>query len=175
MAHRHPESTAKIAGHPIHPMLVPFPIAFLAATLFADVAYWASRGPLWAAAGPWLLGAAIVMALLAAVAGLTDFLGSDRVRAMSDAWQHMMGNVVAVVLAIVSFGIRLTYGPEAMVLPWGLLLSLTIVLILLFTGWKGGEMVYRHGVGVEDETEMAPAASAETPNQAGAPRDRRAA
>lgn len=175
MARKHPESTAKIAGHPIHPMLVPFPIAFLAATLFADVAYWVTAGPGWATAATWLLGAAIVMAALAAVAGLTDFLGSERIRAMSDAWQHMIGNVVAVVLAIVSFGIRLTYGPEAVILPWGLLLSLAIVLILLFTGWKGGEMVYRHGVGVEPEAPMVPPAGAEPGGQTEARRDRRAA
>jgi uncharacterized membrane protein len=159
--HDHPHSTAKIGGHPLHPMLIPFPIAFLAATLFCDIAFWFTAGTGWAAAAMWLLGAALVTAAAAAVAGFTDFLGSERIRAMSDAWQHMIGNVIAVVLALVSFGLRFAYGAEAMVLPWGLLLSLAIVAIMVFTGWKGGEMVYVHGVGMEGHAPEAAALSDE--------------
>jgi uncharacterized membrane protein len=150
VAERNPQSTAQIAGHPIHPMLIPFPVAFLVATFACDLAYWATGSAGWVTASIWLLGAALVMAALAAVAGLIDFFGDERIRALSDAWQHMIGNVVAVVLALVNFYLRLT-GGEAAVLPWGLLLSFVVVGILLFTGWKGWEMVYRHRVAVSDE------------------------
>ena len=75
-----PQSTAKIAGHPLHPMLVPFPIAFFAGTLAADLAYGKTGDAFWFLATEWLLGAGIVMALLAAVAGFTDFLGDQRIR-----------------------------------------------------------------------------------------------
>jgi uncharacterized membrane protein len=94
-----PKSTAQIAGHPIHPMLIPFPVAFLVATLVCDLIFWRTGNPGWASASLWLLGAALLMAALAAVAGLIDFFGDVRIRDLSAAWHHMLGNVVAVVLA----------------------------------------------------------------------------
>src|SRR3954447_22519667 len=95
MASRNPESTAQVAGHPIHPMLIPFPVAFLVATLVSDLIFLRTGNPGWATASLWLLGAALVMAALAAVAGLTDFLGDERIRDLSAAWHHMIGNVIA--------------------------------------------------------------------------------
>lgn len=150
----HPQSTAKIFGHPIHPMLVPFPIAFLVATLLCDLVFWRTHNDSWAVAAMWLLGAGLVSAALAAVAGLTDFAGDRRIRALRDSWVHMIGNVTAVVLALVSFFMRWRYGAAAAVLPWGLWLSVIVGGLLVFTGWKGGELVYRHRVAVMDETEL---------------------
>ena len=144
------KSTASIAGHPIHPMLVPFPIAFLVATFACDLAYWATGNGLWATAAIWLLGAALVMAALAALAGLTDFLGDELIRAKSAAWHHLFGNVTAVVLSLISFYLRYTAGVAAAVLPWGIVLSFVVVLILIYTGWKGGELVFIGRVGVSD-------------------------
>lgn len=140
------ESTAQIKGHPIHPMLVPFPIASLVGVLIADFAYWITRAPFWAEAGMWLLGFAILTGAAAAVAGLTDFLTHQRIMALSHAWQHMIGNVAVMLVAIVNFGIRL--GMPDPVLPWGLILSLVAVTVLAYTGWLGGELVYRHGIGM---------------------------
>ena len=77
-----PRSTASIGGHPIHPMLIPFPIAFFVATLVCDLAFWRSGNGDWPAASLWLLGAGVVMALLAAIAGLIDLLGEPRIRAL---------------------------------------------------------------------------------------------
>jgi len=76
-----PRSTASIAGHPIHPMLIPFPIAFFVATFVCDVVFWQTSNAMWATAAVWLLGAGIVMAALAALAGLPDVLGEPRIRA----------------------------------------------------------------------------------------------
>src|SRR3982750_895204 len=95
-----PTSTASIAGHPIHPMLIPFPIAFLVGALVSDLAFLATGNPFWAQASMWLIGAALVMGALAALAGLTDFLGDRRIRALPDAWYHFLGNGTAVVLAL---------------------------------------------------------------------------
>ena len=111
--------------------------------------YWAGRNTSWFDATLWLLGAGIVIALLAAVAGLTDVLGDAQVRAMSTAWWHAGGNVLAVVIEIINWFLRYGQGSKA-VLPTGIILSLIVVLILLFTGWKGWEMVYRRHVGVSD-------------------------
>jgi uncharacterized membrane protein len=145
-----PQSTAQIAGHPIHPMLIPFPIAFLVGTLVTDLIFWRTGNPGWATASLYLLGAALIMAALAAVAGLTDFLGDERIRNLSAAWHHMLGNVAAVLLSLWNWYRRYETG-EAAVLPTGLLISLVVVLILLYTGWRGWEMVYRHRVAVSDQ------------------------
>jgi uncharacterized membrane protein len=147
-----PKSTASIAGHPIHPMLIPFPIAFFVATFVSDLVYWQTSNAAWATAAIWLLGAGLVMAALAAVAGLTDVLGEPRIRALNDVWWHAGGNVLVVLIELYSFYARYAEGTAAIV-PKGLVLSLICVGILLFTGWKGWEMVYRHRVGVADAVE----------------------
>jgi len=147
MAMQNPRTTAKIGDHPIHQMLIPFPIAFLVATLVCDLIFWRTGNGAWSTASLWLLGAALVMAALAAVAGLTDFMGDERIRDLSAAWHHMIGNVLAVLLSLWNW-YRRYEGGEAAVLPTGLLLSLIVVLILLYTGWRGWEMVYKDRVGV---------------------------
>ncbi|HEX2135301.1 MAG TPA: DUF2231 domain-containing protein [Microvirga sp.] len=146
-----PRSTAQVAGHPLHPMLIPFPVAFLVATLVCDVIFWSTGNVAWSTASLYLLGAALIMAALAAVAGLTDFLGEPRIRDLSAAWHHMIGNVIAVLLSLWNWYSRYQAG-EAAVVPTGLLISLVVVLILLYTGWRGWEMVYRHRVAVSDQT-----------------------
>ena len=150
MASRNPESTAQVAGHPIHPMLIPFPIAFLVATLVSDLIFLRTGNPGWATASLWLLGAALVMAALAAVAGLIDFLGDERIRDLSAAWHHMIGNVFAVVLALINWYRRYA-ATEPGIPSGGVVLSLLVVLILLYTGWRGWEMVYKHRVAVSDQ------------------------
>jgi uncharacterized membrane protein len=145
-----PKSTASIAGHPLHPMLIPFPVAFLATAFVTDLVYWSTGNGGWATASMWLLGAGVVMGLAAALFGFTDFFGDARIRNISDAWQHMIGNLVAVVLALANWYMRYRSGAAAGVLPYGIWISLVTVLLLLFNGWKGWEMVYRHRVGVSD-------------------------
>lgn len=144
----HPHSTAKIGGHPIHPMLIPFPIVCFIGVLVTDIVFLNNNDPGWATASRYLLGVGIVMAALAAVAGLTDFMGSDRIRSMGDAVKHMLANVAAVVLEIVNFFVRMN--SDAAIAGTGIILSAVVVLILLYSGWKGGELVFRHGIGVED-------------------------
>lgn len=144
-----PQSTAKIAGHPIHPMLIPFPIAFFIGTFACDVAFWSTQNASWFDATVWLLGAGLVMAALAAIAGLIDVAGDARIRNLNAVWWHAGGNVTAVLVELYNFYIRYAKG-VAIVLPTGFVLSLIVVCILAFTGWKGWDMVYRHRVGVAD-------------------------
>ena len=144
----HPHSTARIGGHPIHPMLIPFPIVCFIGTLVADIVYLSGHDPMWAIASRYLLGVGIVMAAAAAAAGLTDFMGDDRIRHATDALKHMLANVVAVILEIVNFFVRLH--SDAAIRGIGIILSVIVVLILAYSGWKGGDLVYRHGIGVRD-------------------------
>jgi len=130
-------------------MLIPFPITFFVSTFVADLVFWQTGSAAWATAGTWMLGAGLVMAALAALAGLTDVLGDARIRNLSDAWLHAGGNVIAVLIELYNWYMRYQHGAQAIV-PTGLVLSLIVVLILLFTGWKGWEMVYRHRVGVSE-------------------------
>ena len=148
----HPESTAKIADHPIHPMLIPFPIVCFVGAFVTDVVYSQNQDPGWATASTWLLGVGLVMAALAAVAGLTDYLGDERIRRLGDALKHMLANVAAVVLEAVNLVLRLDNPDFAD--STGIWISGVVVLILLYSGWKGGDLVYRHGVGVHDTSNL---------------------
>ena len=144
-----PKSTAEVAGHPLHPMLIPFPIAFFITAFLADLAFLAWSDIFWARAALWLLGAGLAAAALAAAAGFTDFLGDRRIRALSDAWMHMLANVAVVLIEAVNLLLRLG-SPEAAAESPGLYLSGAAVLLLGFSGWKGGDLVYRHRVGIPD-------------------------
>ena len=146
--HGHPRSTARIGGHPIHPMLIPFPIVCFIGTLVTDVMYVRNQGPGFATASHWLLIVGLVTAALSAVAGLTDFLGDKRVQS-GDAVKHMLANVTAVVLELVNLVLRLRN--DDFIASTGVYISAVVVLILVYSGWKGGDLVYRHGVGVHDE------------------------
>lgn len=152
-AHRggHPQSTAKIGGHPIHPMLIPFPITCLVGAFVTDLIFLKTGDPGFATASQWLIGFGVGTALLAATVGLIDYMGDDRIRRLGVALQHMLANVTAVVVSIINFVVRLDDPTDLGSL--GVYLSGAVVLILLYSGWLGGQMVFRHGVGVNDAPE----------------------
>jgi uncharacterized membrane protein len=143
-------STASIGGHPVHPMLVPFPIAFLVGTLVTDLAFWGTGDPFWARASAWLVGAGVVMGLLTAVFGFIDFVTIERARQGSTGWVHFLGNLLAVGLSFVSLLLRIG-DARAGVLPRGIVLSFIVVGILLVTGWMGGELAYRYKIGMIED------------------------
>lgn len=145
-----PSSSANLMGHPLHPILITLPIGLFVATLLFDFVFWLNGAEMWATGALYLLGAGLVAAALAAVAGLVDFAGDARIRQISDAWQHAIGNVILVLIQLFSFYERYRYGSTAVV-PLGLSLSVIAILLMLFTGWKGGELVFRHRVAVYDE------------------------
>jgi uncharacterized membrane protein len=140
-------ATARIGKQPLHPMLLPFPIACFVGALFSDLAYWKTAEMMWADFSAWLLFVGLVIGVLAAIAGLIDFLGNRLVRGLPPAWFHMAGNVIVLVLAVFN---SLVHSRDAWtsVVPTGLILSALTVVVMLFTVWMGRTMVYRHGAGV---------------------------
>lgn len=140
-------STVAIAKHPLHPMIVTLPIAFLVAVPLADIGYWLTFDTFWARASLWLVGAGLVTAVLAAITGMMDFLKIERVRKRTAGWAHMFLNVAVLVLTIINFVLR-TRDYTGSVLPTGLVISVLVALLLGASGWFGGELVYRHKVSV---------------------------
>jgi uncharacterized membrane protein len=143
------ESRAKLFGHPIHQMLIAFPLGVLGMSFFFDlIAAGTSRAQLHQAAY-YMIAAGVVTGLLAAVFGLIDFLAIPAgTRAKRIGLLHGVGNVVVVVLFVGSWWLRrgtiLTPGT----LP--IVLSGIAVVLALITGWLGGELVDRLSVGVDD-------------------------
>lgn len=141
-------STAQIGRHPIHPMLVPIPIACFIGALLTDITYWATAEMMWADFSSWLLVVGFIVGLFAAVAGLVDFFGNRLIRTQTPAWPHLAGNIVVLVLSFFNVLVH-TRDAWTSVVPTGLILSFVVVLILPITGWLGWAMVYRYGVGVD--------------------------
>ena len=151
-------TVAAIGRHPLHPLLVPLPIGFLVGALVADIAFAASADAFWTRAAFCLLIGGVITGLLAGLAGIIELLGVPRARAMTSAWIHGLGNVVALVLALVNVILRWN-DPVAPAGATGLVLSLVVVAILVVTGWIGGELCYRHGVGVSENVGGGPSDS----------------
>src|SRR3954451_4289737 len=147
MIQANPASTARIAGHPIHPMLVPFPIVCFTGALLTDIAYARTADIMWSNFCAWLLAAGIIMGVLAALAGMIDFIGNRRVRAQKPAWPHLLGNLVVLALALWNTFVH-SRDAWTSVMPTGLILSALTVAVMLVTAGLGGSLVYRHGVGV---------------------------
>ena len=143
------ESKAKAFGHPIHPMLIVFPLGLLATSFFFDVIRLAGGGEGFSRAAFYMIAAGVVGGLLAAVFGLVDWLAiPGGTRAKRVGALHGAGNVIVTGLFAASWAIR-TGDPGA---PNGaaVVLSAIAVLLALVTGWLGGELVDRLGVGVDD-------------------------
>ena len=102
------ESTAAVFRHPIHPMLIPFPIASLIGALVTDIAFWATNHGFWADVSFCLLLTGVVTGAVAAIPGMVDFSTIDRVRRLTSAWVHAGGNIVAMALAIINLSLRST-------------------------------------------------------------------
>jgi uncharacterized membrane protein len=134
-------------------MLVPFPIAYLVGALFTDLAYLATEEAFWATASLWLLRAGLVMGALAAVFGLIDFLSRKSIRSHQIAWHHFLGNAGVLALALLNLVLR-GDAPADAIAPAGVVLSLIVAGILVYTAWLGGEMTYRYRIGA-----IAPATS----------------
>src|SRR5687768_6727194 len=149
-------SPASIGGHPIHPMIIPFPIALWVFSLIADVIYLWRGNPVWR---DWiafytLLGG-IVGAAAAAVFGIIDWLAiKDRaVKKVAD-W-HARLNVVALLVFAAGFYLRTAGGAEwvggSHAIPFAL--SVVGVVLISVSGWLGGELVFRHGVAVNPQSD----------------------
>ena len=142
-------SLAQIAGHPLHPVVVPLPIGMFAGAFVADLAYARTHDRFWARAAHAMAAAGVGTGLLAGALGATDLVGRDRIRSRGSAWVHGLGNLAAVGLGAGSVLLRRDKHPDVIV-PRGLAASSAIVAILVVTGWLGGELVFRHGIGLTE-------------------------
>jgi uncharacterized membrane protein len=147
MSSLHPQSTAAIAGQPIHAALVPFPIACFWLVLATDLAFWSTSHLMWQHFSEWLLLAGLVFGALAALAGVVDLLFRREVRARRPAWPHAIGGVIVLCLAFVNSFVHAADGWTGVV-PWGLALSAATVLVMVLTNWLGRSLVFRHRVEV---------------------------
>src|ERR1043166_5852023 len=143
------EARAKLFGHPIHQMLIVFPLGVLGMSLFFDlIAISTDRPPLLQAAF-YMIAAGIVTGLLAAVFGLIDFLAiPGATRAKRIGLLHGVGNVIVVALFALSWWLRRPAPSAPGTLP--VVISAVAVGIALVTGWLGGELVDRLSVGIDD-------------------------
>jgi uncharacterized membrane protein len=144
------DSRIALAGHPIHAMLVAFPIAGTFAVLFCDAAWWWTADPFWPRASWWAGGGAFGMGVLAALSGLAEVLLVPGVRRRAAAWSHAVAGMVLLSVLGANWALRLSEGPDA-VLPWGLFLSLLALALVGVAGWHGGKLVFEHQVGVNIE------------------------
>ncbi len=142
-------SRAAVAGHPLHPMMVHFPVAALLGLAAADVAWLYSGDPFWARAALWLAGVGAIGGWIASVAGLVDLISVGRIRRLVSAWMHALIAVMMLSLATLNWQIRLLAEPGALVLPWGLTLSFLTAGFIALAAFLGGRLVYEHGVAVD--------------------------
>ncbi len=140
-------SRAAIKGHPIHPMLVAFPIVCLVLAFATDIGFVSTGDGAWTQASTWLLGVGVVTGLLAAIFGVIDFVSIKAAREHHAGWVHAAGNVVVMLIALVNWLMRLD-DPVSAAWPLGTILSGATALLLVVTGWYGGELSYRHKIGV---------------------------
>jgi uncharacterized membrane protein len=140
---------ARLLGHPIHQMLIPFPLGLLGTSVAFDIAHLVSGNPQWGVISYWLIVAGIITGLLAAVFGLIDWLAiPSGTRAKRIGALHGIGNVVVVALFAGSWLLRSDApgNPEGLAIG----LAITAVLLAMVTGWLGGELVDRLSVGVDE-------------------------
>lgn len=141
-------SRASIAGHPIHPMLVVFPVGLWVFSFICDLIYLGTGNALW-----WLLAfytmiGGIIGALAAAVFGIIDYTGIRDRETKRIGTTHMWLNITITVLFLINAYWRTQVGLESLAPVW---LSLISVVLLGISGWLGGSMVYVHGQGVSSE------------------------
>jgi uncharacterized membrane protein len=148
------ESKAKILGHPIHQMLIPFPFGLLATAVLFDLAYLLWGNPTMVTVSYWMIIAGIVGGLVAAPFGLIDYLAIPaRTRAKSVGLIHGLGNVVVLLLFATSWWLRYQeFGNVAPYRPSTVALALSFAGFALagITGWLGGELVDRLAIGVDN-------------------------
>lgn len=143
-------SKMAIAGHPIHPMLIHFPVAALTGLIGTDLAFIVTGDPFWARASVWLVGIGVLGAWVSGTIGLLDLIIVRAIRRLVIAWCHGIMAIMLLSLATLNWMLRLG-DPAALIMPWGLYLTLISGLLIGLTSFLGGQLVYDHAVGVSDE------------------------
>jgi uncharacterized membrane protein len=144
------KSRARALGHPVHQMLIVFPLGLLATAVAFDILGLITDRPGFAIAAAYTIAAGIVGGLVAALFGVIDWLAiPPGTRARRIGTLHGVGNVVVVLLFVGSWLVRADaqeWDPSA----WALVLGFAGLAVAGVTGWLGGELVDRLGVGVSE-------------------------
>jgi uncharacterized membrane protein len=142
-------SRASIAGHPIHPMLIPFPLALWATSFVVDILYYFLRHTTLLVIAKFMIAAGCIGALAAAIPGIIDWLSIKNGDVKKVANWHARLNITALVLFAISLFLRMGRYSEfvgrKLTIPF--LLSLVGVILIAISGWLGGELVFRYGMG----------------------------
>jgi uncharacterized membrane protein len=147
-------SKASIGGHPVHPMLVPFPLALWTTSFLTDVLFYFRRGAALPLVAKFLLAAGCLGAVAAAIPGLIDWKSITHKDVVKIANWHARLNVIALLIFAASLYLRMNHGGAALVgygLKIPVLLSLVGVILISISGWLGGAMSFEHGVGVKPQ------------------------
>lgn len=143
-------SKASICGHPIHPMLVAFPLALWTFSLVADLIYILLDRSNWGVVAFYTLAGGLIGGVVAAIPGIIDWLAIKDVTVKRVANWHARLNVIAIIIFGVDFYLR--WGNKGQIPQDGLslpfVLSLLGVILISISGWLGGELSFKHGVGV---------------------------
>jgi uncharacterized membrane protein len=140
-------SPASLKGHPFHPILVPLPIGLWIFSLVSDLIYkFGFGGRAWNDVAFYTLAGGVVGALIAALPGFVDLIGLTNPKTKSIAIWHMFLNLIAVAIFAVDFWLRFSR-PPGDDLP--IILSVVGVILIMITGYLGGELVYVRGVAVK--------------------------
>ena len=150
-------SRASIGGHPIHPMLIPFPIGLLVFSFVADLIYLWRGNPVWENyVAFYALLAGIIGGAAAAIPGIIDWATLTDPATVKVANWHARVNIITLLIFIASFYLRTTSGATWITsmpsLP--IILSLVGVVGLTIAGWLGGELVFKHRVAVAADNEV---------------------
>ena len=129
-------------------MMIHFPVAALIGLVGADGAFVYTGDPFWARAGVWLAGVGALGGWGASTAGLVDLLTVGRIRRLITAWGHAIIAVMMLSLATLNWMLRLG-DPGALIMPWGLGMSLLTAGFIALAAYLGGRLVYEHAVGVD--------------------------
>jgi len=149
------ESRIAIHGHPLHAMLVAFPIALTMCVLGADLLYWWTGDDFWTRAAGWAAFGAFLMAVLAAITGTVELLIVPGIRNRSASWTHFILAMTLLSILGLNWLVRIDAAEEA-VLPLGLALSFLAAGMTAMTGWHGGKLVFDYQIGVRDDGSSRP-------------------
>jgi uncharacterized membrane protein len=161
------ESRVKLAGHPVHPMLIVFPLGLLSTAVIFDLVYLVTNATRWTETAYYMIGAGLIGGALAAVPGWIDWAAiPSGTRAKRVGLLHGLGNVVVLALFALSWVLR---RPDPSTPPTQAIVSGLVGLVLVaVTGWLGGELVDRLGVGVENDAHLdAPSSLSALPASSG--------
>lgn len=142
-------SPASIGKHPIHPMLVAFPIGLWVFSLVADIIYIAGGEPTWSIVAFYTMIGGTIGGVMAAVPGFVDYFSITNSRVQKIATLHLVLNASIITLYVVDI-LQRARGADIAGLP--IILSVVANILLVISGWLGGHMVYVHGVAVEPQT-----------------------